>query len=112
MYGQTLRTDKEHDMFNVEQVPAYFWQSWLDANRGLLIDVREPGEWAAGVLPGAERISLGMLPYRIHQLDKHRPVMLVCRSGARSSQAAEILASAGFRRVANLAGGMASLGLA
>lgn len=99
-------------MFNVEQIPAHSWRSWLDANRGLLIDVREPHEWAAGTLPDAERISLGVLPYRMHQLDKDRPVLLVCRSGARSNQAAEALAMAGFRRVANLAGGMAALGLA
>jgi rhodanese-related sulfurtransferase len=43
---------------------------------------------------------------RLGELDRDRPVVLVCRSGARSAQACVLLAKAGFTRVANLAGGM------
>ena len=99
-------------MNHVEQVPAHGWRSWVDTNQGQLIDVREPHEWDAGTLPDAAPISLGRLPHQVHQLDKDKPVLLVCRSGARSNQAAQALALAGFRKVANLAGGMVALGFA
>lgn len=73
---------------------------------GQLVDVREPDEFAAGSLPGAENIPLGELPDRLGELDRARPVVLLCRSGARSSRAAEFLTESGFDRVVNLAGGM------
>ena len=75
-------------MNQVEQVPARGWRSWVDANRGQVVDVREPDEWANGTLPEAQRISLGTLPHQLHALDRDKPVLLVCRSGARSNQAA------------------------
>jgi sulfur dioxygenase len=46
------------------------------------------------------------LSARIGEIDKARPVVAVCRSGARSAQATVLLEKAGFERVANLAGGM------
>jgi sulfur dioxygenase len=46
------------------------------------------------------------LPARIGELDRSRPVVTVCRSGTRSAQAAVLLDKAGFKQVANLAGGM------
>lgn len=99
-------------MNQVEQVPARGWSSWVDSNRAQIVDVREPNEWAMGTLPNAERISLGALPHQLHSLDRDKPVLLVCRSGARSNQAAQALAMSGFDRVANLAGGMMALGMA
>jgi rhodanese-related sulfurtransferase len=73
---------------------------------GQLIDVREPDEVAAGTLPGAVNIPLGQLPGRVGELDPHRRVVLLCRSGGRSTQAAQYLTQAGFDDVVNLAGGM------
>lgn len=73
---------------------------------GQLIDVREPDEVAAGTLPGAVNIPLGDLPARVSELDKNRPVVLLCRSGGRSGQAAEFLSASGFGDVTNLTGGM------
>ena len=73
---------------------------------GQLVDVREPDEVAAGTLPGAVNIPLGQLPGRLDELDPARPVVLLCRSGGRSTQAAEFLTAAGFDDVVNLAGGM------
>lgn len=99
-------------MNQVEQVPAPGWKSWVDANRAQVVDVREPQEWASGTLPGAERISLGSLPIQMQALDKDKPVLLVCRSGARSNQAAHAMTMAGFNRVANLSGGLLALGMA
>ncbi|MGD2061239.1 MAG: rhodanese-like domain-containing protein [Acidimicrobiia bacterium] len=98
-------------MNHVEQVPAHGWRSWIDDNRGRMIDVREPYEWAMGTLPEAEKISLGSLAQQVHSLDKNQPLLLICRSGARSNQAAHALARAGYK-TANLAGGLMALGMA
>jgi rhodanese-related sulfurtransferase len=73
---------------------------------GQLIDVREPVEVAAGTIPGAVNIPLGQLSRRVSELDRGRPVVLLCRSGNRSTTAAQYLASAGFTQVVNLQGGM------
>lgn len=70
------------------------------------IDVREPDEVAGGTLPGTTNIPLGDLPARVGELDPARPVVLLCRSGGRSTQAAEFLTASGFGDVVNLAGGM------
>lgn len=70
-----------------------------------LIDVREDFEVAEGMIPGARHISLPTLSARLGEIDRSRPVIAVCRSGNRSSQATEILRAAGFR-VDNMEGGM------
>ena len=73
-----------------------------------LIDVREPTEFcdALGHLAGARLVPLATLPARIGEIDNKRPVVTVCRAGARSAQANLLLRKAGLDRVANLAGGM------
>ena len=71
-----------------------------------LIDVRERDEVAKGTLPGAANIPLGELPDRLGELDGQRRVVVVCRSGGRSTKAAEILTGAGWNDVVNLEGGM------
>ncbi len=98
-------------MNHVEQVPAEGWHSWVEANKARLIDVREPHEWAMGTLAGAEKISLGSLAAEVPAMSKDQPLLLVCRSGARSNQAAHALARVGFK-AANLSGGLMALGVA
>ncbi|MEP2370398.1 rhodanese-like domain-containing protein [Ilumatobacter sp.] len=71
-----------------------------------LVDVREPAEYASGTLDGAVNIPLGDLTERIGDLDANRRVVLLCRSGNRSSRAARHLVDAGFDDVVNLAGGV------
>jgi rhodanese-related sulfurtransferase len=51
-------------------------------------------------------MPLGQLPARVDELARDRPVVAVCRSGARSANASVLLQKAGFNDVANLAGGM------
>lgn len=70
-----------------------------------IIDVREPDEVAAGKIPGAVNIPLGLIEFRMHELDKNEEYILVCRSGGRSGRAAEFLDSRGYR-VINMTGGM------
>jgi len=73
-----------------------------------VVDVREPAEWngALGHLARSCLIPLGELEQRAGELDKSRPVVAACRSGARSAQAVLILQRLGFANVANLAGGL------
>ncbi len=98
-------------MSSIEQVPAPEWQTWLEANQGLLLDVREPHEWSLGTLPGAVQISVGDIPDRLEELVDKTAVLVVCRSGARSEQVAVFLSMNGLSNVANLAGGMKALGM-
>lgn len=74
----------------------------------LVLDVREPSEWADGHIAGARHIPLGQLKNRVDDLEKHKgkPVIAVCRSGNRSAHACGLLKKAGFENVNNLAGGM------
>jgi len=96
----------------IEHVPAHTWETWRDENNAVLIDVREPLEWATtGTLPGAELISLAGLPAAAATMDKATPVLIVCATGARSTTAAAWLTSMGFERPASLAGGVVALGM-
>ena len=78
------------------------------ANQAQLIDVREPEEFSGplGHIKGARLVPLAELSKQSAQLDRNRPIVAVCRSGARSAQAVVLLQKAGFSDVANLAGGM------
>jgi sulfur dioxygenase len=73
-----------------------------------VVDVREPNEFHGplGHIRGATLIPLSELALRAGELASDRPVVTVCRSGARSAQAVVLLQKAGFKDVANLAGGM------
>src|SRR5438128_7604832 len=73
-----------------------------------IVDVRQPDEYAGplGRIRDSKLIPLGELAARAKELSPDRPVVAVCRSGARSAQASVLLKKAGFGDVANLAGGM------
>jgi len=70
-----------------------------------IIDVREVEEVEAGKIPGAIHIPLGLLEFRMNELDKSKEYILVCRSGGRSGRAYQFLDSQGFN-VINMTGGM------
>jgi rhodanese-related sulfurtransferase len=69
-----------------------------------LVDVRERAEYAAGHVPGARLIPMGQLPARLGELDRTRPVHLICASGNRSGAMARVVAAAGLEPV-NVEGG-------
>ena len=71
-----------------------------------LIDVREHFEWDIAHIDGARLVPLATLPEVIDTLDRDRDVVVYCKGGTRSRAAASHLADAGFRRVANLTGGI------
>jgi sulfur dioxygenase len=109
---QTLATDGP-DWGPLNFTFAGFWEiepAWVEEHgAGLqIVDVREPDEFAGplGHIASARLLPLGDLEQRAGELAKDVPIVTVCRSGARSAQAAVLLRKAGFEKVANLAGGM------
>ncbi|NBQ43459.1 MAG: MBL fold metallo-hydrolase [Mycobacteriaceae bacterium] len=70
-----------------------------------IVDVRNPGEVAAGMIPGAVNIPVGQLPDRLGELDTHRPTVVYCAGGYRSSVAASLLRRHGFDDVSDVLGG-------
>lgn len=87
------------------EVPA--WRASELVSRGAqLVDVRERDEIATGTHPDALAIPLSELPARTHELRRDRPVALLCRSGNRSREAANLLAARGFCCPVNLVGGI------
>ncbi len=77
-----------------------------------LIDVREPHEFTGelGHIPGAKLVPLGTLEDAASTWPRDEEFVLVCRSGARSGRATALLASMGFTRAYNMAGGMMAYG--
>ena len=67
-----------------------------------LVDVRTPGEYAAGALPGASNLPVEAITQWVNRLDRDKPVLLYCRSGARSGAARNFLRGLGFRETYNL----------
>ncbi|MCC6454563.1 MAG: rhodanese-like domain-containing protein [Caldilineaceae bacterium] len=80
------------------------YQTTYAPRRHLLVDVRSPEEFASGHIPGAVNIALPTLPQQMATLPKDRPIVLYCRSGARSSSAAQMLSKGGFDNVHDLGG--------
>ncbi len=74
----------------------------------LLLDVRETDEFRAEHIKGAKHVALGTLAGKLGEFESKKadPVLLYCRSGNRSSTAANMLVKAGFTNVGHLAGGI------
>lgn len=75
----------------------------------VVIDVRTPGEIAQGYIPQADLfmdVNGGNFEEAISQLDSSKTYIVYCRSGARSSRAANIMVGKGFGTVYNLVGGI------
>ena len=70
-----------------------------------MVDVRNPGEAAAGMIAHAVNIPVGQLPDRIAELDPARPTVVYCAGGYRSSVAASFLRQRGFNDVSDVLGG-------
>jgi len=70
-----------------------------------ILDVREPHEYQICNI-GGKLIPLGEISRRAHELDSSREIVVHCRSGKRSAEAAEFLRGVGFRKLLNLKGGI------
>ena len=95
--------------FLVDQVPTVNIQDVLDVPNALLIDVRRPDEFVGelGHIQGSQLVTLGPeLESFILKAERTRPIVFICRSGARSANATLYAMSLGFHEVYNMQGGM------
>ena len=79
-----------------------------DGKRMQIVDVRAPGEYATGHLPGAVNVPLPGLESQLATLDSSQPTAVICAGGYRSSAAASILQRHGFNNLSNIIGGTAA----
>jgi len=90
-------------MFNqVQQIECPDARNMIENHGAQLVDVRSPQEHAQSTLPGSVNVPLQIIQQAHQQLDKNKPVIVYCVSGARSAQAQSVLQSMGFDNVHNL----------
>lgn len=81
----------------------------INREKGVLIDVAEPAEYAAGHASGARNIPFGQLPSaRELPSNKALPLLVMCPTGARAGRAAALLRKAGYERAVAVSGGTAA----
>ncbi len=89
------------------------WVTTLEATQlinredALVLDVRDPAEFAGGHMLGAKNIPVADIEKRAGEIEKQksRPVIVLCNEGGRASKAAALLRARGFEKVVNLSGG-------
>jgi rhodanese-related sulfurtransferase len=81
----------------------------INREKGVVIDVCEPAEFAAGHVGGAKNIPLNQLEAKLTGAVKNKslPLILVCQSGARSNRAVAIAKKLGYEQAQSLGGGLA-----
>jgi hydroxyacylglutathione hydrolase len=72
----------------------------------MVLDVREPVEWADGHVPGARHIPMRQVVDRLDEIPRDRRVAITCAGGVRSSIVASLLLARGYTSLVNLWGGM------
>jgi len=102
----TSNTKTATSVGNIKHVNAQAFKKAMDAKTGIVIDVRTPGEFAQGHIKGSKNIDAmnGNFAREFSKLDKKIPVLIYCKSGGRSSRAANKLKRMGFS-VYNMQGG-------
>jgi len=80
----------------------------MTTEKGTVLDVRTPEEWAEGTISNAEKMNFYDADFsqQIEALDKTKPVFVYCKKGGRSAGAAEVLRDNGFTKIYNLDGGI------
>ncbi len=87
-----------------EITPAVAYEKYQAG--ALVVDVRTQDEWNQGHIAKSTLIPLDELPNRLNELPKDRDIVVVCHSGVRAKEGANILLNAGFTRVSCLSGGL------
>jgi rhodanese-related sulfurtransferase len=82
------------------------WRGDASRDAPVLVDVREPREFAYCRIDGSLSIPLGEIALRLAELPRDQPLVMVCHTGRRSQHAAMLLAAAGFADLRNLQGGV------
>jgi len=95
-------------MLNIDEIEVAELQQHLatDSADVQLIDIRHHAEIIQGMIPGADRLPLHLLPQNLHQVARDKMVVLYCQIGILSAQACSYLVGNGFENVYNLRGGI------
>ncbi|MDK2122652.1 rhodanese-like domain-containing protein [Parachitinimonas caeni] len=84
------------------------WLADPTRSKPVLLDVREPWEFALCQIQGSMSMPMGTVTQRLAELDPEQDVVCICHHGMRSYQVAAFLERQGFAEVFNLAGGVAA----
>lgn len=90
----------------INQITTAELKEKLKDKNNQFIDVRTPGEFKQNSIKSFKNLPLNELANKADDLDKDRPVVVICQSGMRSSNAARLLKKKGFKEVINVKGGM------
>lgn len=92
--------------------PQVFSEKLKEDRNAVLVDVRTPGEYRRGHIPGSVNIDIHDVEFKkiVSELDKSKNYYLYCRSGSRSANALEFMKASGFTNVYNLEGGLLNWG--
>jgi rhodanese-related sulfurtransferase len=90
----------------LQAIDAFTLKQWLDQQKAILLDVREPGEYAIEHIAGATLLPLSTFDPTLISETNHQTLVLYCQSGRRSAQAAQKLLDVGLTEVAHLTGGL------
>lgn len=94
-------------MYGFKEIDVTTLRQWQEAGKPCrLLDIRTPSETAQGVIPGALLLPMHLLPVNLTRLSVDEPLVICCRSGARSAQACVYLGQHGLTEVYNLRGGV------
>jgi glyoxylase-like metal-dependent hydrolase (beta-lactamase superfamily II)/rhodanese-related sulfurtransferase len=99
-----VRASHEHDA-EVARISAAEAPAWMAAHDAMIVDVREPSEYAVARVPGAVSIPQADLATRLNEIPRDRELLVVCAGGTRSLRSAQFLHAIGYERVTNLDGG-------
>lgn len=90
--------------FNADEAREYL--AGRSADAVTILDVRQPQEYEAGHIPGAQLIPVAQLGDRLDEIDAEKPTVVYCAIGGRSRVAAQMLSGKGFKEIYNLSGGI------
>jgi rhodanese-related sulfurtransferase len=92
----------------IENVPPAEFLELVKQNDGIILDVRTPDEVAQGHIAGASVLDIYDKDFerKLNLMQKDKPIYVYCRSGGRSSKAAQTMDANGFRSIFNLTGGI------
>ena len=110
MYGRDCRVSCRPRILGVVQAPLEATPAEtcaaVESGGAMLIDVREPWEYAEARIPGAVLIPMGEVPDRLAEIPADRDVYVHCRVGQRSARVVAFLREHGRPRTINVAGGI------
>ncbi len=106
--GNCDKNESQNERSIIENIDAVKFKELIQSGNGNILDVRTPEEVLRGKISNASTVNFYNEDFtaKINLIQKNRPIYVYCRSGARSSQAAEILKENGFIKIYNLVGGI------